>query len=138
MNTLDFEPLDPDEFGFRGFRLLIDGQYIYSVPGCTFGELSYWEFADDLGLEDESVSSQKIHRVVGVCDCGFAGCGATWARVEKHDGIVTFSEFSGFQNPQESPTLTFDRENYEAVIARMRILTAKYQQLDARSKGEAE
>lgn len=135
MNTLDFLPLDPTESEFSGFRLLVDGLPISQTPGCVFGELSYWEFGDELCAVDTEANPQDCYRIVGVCDCGHSGCAATWVRVTKRDGKVRLSEFSGLQKDEVGRELTFTEDNYEQVMRRMRALAAQYQARD-RSQSE--
>ncbi|MDP2016954.1 MAG: hypothetical protein Q8K41_10030 [Hydrogenophaga sp.] len=128
------QPIDFDQWGFRGFMLLVDGQPIYEVPGVVFSEISYWEFAEEQAALKRDADQLDYHQLIGVCDCGFAGCGATWVRVVKEAGNVLFSEFSGLQKHEEPRTLTFTAENYNEVMARMDVLAESYRVLDAAAR----
>ena len=130
MNTLDVVPLDPAESEFSGFRLLVDGLPISETPGCVFGELSYWEFDEELRSVGTEANPQDCYRIVGVCDCGYSGCAATLARVTKRDGKVQLTEFSGLQKDEVARELTFTEDNYEQVMQRMRALAARYRTHD--------
>ena len=134
MNVLDMQPIDFEEWGFRGFTLLVDGQPITKVPGVVFGEISYWEFAEEQAAIKRYANQLDYRQLIGVCDCGFAGCGATWVRVVKESGNVLFSEFSGLQKHEEPRTLTFTEKNYSEVMARMEVLAESYRLLDATAR----
>lgn len=132
MNTLSFEPIDRESYGFAGFRLLVDGAPIDQIPGCVFGELSYWEVGDDLQPIYPDQDPENCLRIVGVCDCGTAGCASTYARVTKTSQTVRMSDFSGRQVHELEIELTFSRRNYEEVLAQMGALAAQYELDDAR------
>lgn len=134
MNTLSVERVDWEDYYFPGFRLLVDGRRFDTVPGYVEDGISYWEFEGELAPAGRDPDPNDCYRVVGVCTCGYAGCGSTLARVTKSNGTVRFHEFSGLQADEKPEELIFTEANYNDVMAQMRVWAAEFAERDKKGQ----
>lgn len=57
-------------------------------------------------------------RLIGVCDCGEYGCSNINCHLEKHQGLVVWSDFKGdLPDDQSSRKFVFDEQQYVKTIS---------------------
>jgi len=131
MNTLSYAIVPPGEYGFTTFQLLVDGTPMQEFAGYVECVLPYWEIKGDFSVaEPDPTSEDDCLRIVGTCDCGESGCGATHARVTKDATTVRIADFSGWRRPGASQEVVVGRENYDRVMRELTGFAEQERQID--------
>ena len=130
MNTLSFRTIE-EHYGLA-IELLIDGQPFVELVDLGDTLIPYYDFEGDLPLGYWGEDDPSI-KCIGVCSCGYIGCGAAECRVVREGDLVVFRDFSANINPEYEEKEKDGREfrvtaiNYDSVIADIMKQVADYQ-----------
>lgn len=99
--------------GWPQLILIVDGTELFSDEDEGIGA-DPWELTgDDSPLLTQSVREATMR----VCDCGEAGCASLQVRVRHVEHRYVWDRWTGsLRVTAPLPTLTFDAEQYEAVV----------------------
>lgn len=101
-------------------ELFIDGKSIDDIFNAGDPMIPSWHFEDDLPYYPpyRKYATDFSRHLIGVCDCGEYGCGNINCHVEKHQGLVVWSDFKGdLPGNQSSPNFVFDEQQYVKTIS---------------------
>lgn len=121
LNKLSYQIIEGDEGDhLEGlwFELLIDGEQIDFLVEKDERAIPY-DYFDENEIDLPSYFNDFFKKSVytlGVCSCGFGGCGETRCFVEKNSEIVSLKSIPSGILELEDFDFNFLRENYDEVM----------------------